>query len=170
VRASGDPLHFPCVYPPHSGILYPSRGGQISTGVTCGGLCLRKAKHARKSVPAHSRGECEGTWFPHAPTGDTPSMGVTCGKLRLQTGKKCTQVRASPFWWGVSNVWLRQTLLTPTPIGTLLVNTIFCPDLCVFAPLREALPGLYQQSQSGCEGTRFPRAPCGGHPLRGFHP
>ena len=27
-----------------------------STGVTCGGLCLRTAKHARKSVPAHSGG------------------------------------------------------------------------------------------------------------------
>jgi hypothetical protein len=34
---------------------------------------------------------------------------------------------------------------------TLMVNTISCPALCVFAPLREALPcpalpGLYQQS------------------------
>jgi hypothetical protein len=29
---------------------------------------------------------------------------------------------------------------------TLLVNTISCPALCVFAPLREALPGLYHQS------------------------
>jgi hypothetical protein len=32
------------------------------------------------------------------------------------------------------------------PVKTLLVNTIFCLYLCVFAPLREALPGLYQQS------------------------
>jgi hypothetical protein len=27
-----------------------------------------------------------------------------------------------------------------------MVNTISCPSLCVFAPLREALPGLYHQS------------------------
>jgi len=30
-----------------------------------------------------------------------------------------------------------------------MVNTISCPALCVFAPLREALPGLYQQSPIG---------------------
>ena len=35
---------------------FPQEGGSPSTGVTCGGLCLRKAKHARKSVPAHSGG------------------------------------------------------------------------------------------------------------------
>jgi protein tyrosine phosphatase (PTP) superfamily phosphohydrolase (DUF442 family) len=33
---------------------------------------------------------------------------------------------------------------TATARNNLLGNTIFCPDLCVFAPLREALPGLYQ--------------------------
>jgi hypothetical protein len=27
--------------------------------------------------------------------------GSPCGKLRLQTGRKCTQERASPFWWGI---------------------------------------------------------------------
>jgi hypothetical protein len=32
------------------------RGRTGSAGVTCGGLCLRTAKHARKSVPAHSGG------------------------------------------------------------------------------------------------------------------
>jgi hypothetical protein len=30
-----------------------------------------------------------------------------------------------------------------------MVNTISCPALCVFAPLREALPGLYHQSLDG---------------------
>jgi hypothetical protein len=42
-----------------------------STGDTCGKLRLRTAKNARKSVPAHSGGVCEGTRFPHTPTGDT---------------------------------------------------------------------------------------------------
>jgi hypothetical protein len=33
--------------------------GEISsTGVTCGMLCLRKAKNVRKSVPTHSGGVC----------------------------------------------------------------------------------------------------------------
>jgi hypothetical protein len=63
-------------------------GGMRSTDVTCGGLCLRTAKNACKSVPAHSggvygfstksknhtphaNGERAGTWFPHTPTGNT---------------------------------------------------------------------------------------------------
>jgi hypothetical protein len=33
-----------------------------------------------------------------------------------------------------------------------MVNTISCPSLCVFAPLREALPGLYHQSPEGVSG------------------
>jgi len=50
---------------------------------------------------------------------------------------------------------------------TLLVNPISCPDLCGFAPLREALPGLYQQSPlwGGLrvrEGTWFPHTPHSG--------
>jgi hypothetical protein len=43
-----------------------------------------------------------------------------------------------------------------------MVNTISCPALCVFAPLREALPGLYHQSLKGeREGTWFPHTPTG---------
>jgi hypothetical protein len=43
-------------------------------------------------------------------------------------------------------------LITQTPtfpsesLWTLMGNTISCPALCVFAPLREALPGLSHQS------------------------
>jgi hypothetical protein len=45
---------------------------------------------------------------------------------------------------------------------TLMVNPISCPALCVFAPLREALPGLYHQSPKGeREGTWFPHIPVG---------
>jgi hypothetical protein len=42
-----------------------------------------------------------------------------------------------------------------------MVNTISCPALCVFAPLREALPGLYHQSHKGGRGiaARLPEAP-----------
>ncbi len=35
---------------------------------------------------------------------------------------------------------------SPSPWMTLMVNPISCPNLCGFAPLREALPGLYHQS------------------------
>jgi hypothetical protein len=34
-----------------------------------------------------------------------------------------------------------------------MVNTISCPALCVFAPLREALPGLYHQSLKESKDT-----------------
>jgi hypothetical protein len=46
----------------------------------------------------------------------TTSTGFTSGKLRLQTRRTCTQVRANPFWWGIRNVWLRQTFLIPMRI------------------------------------------------------
>jgi hypothetical protein len=64
-------------------------GGKPSTGFTCFVCCLRTAKNAWSRVPRfcsgvcwffdfvektnkpHQNEECEGTWFPHAPTGNT---------------------------------------------------------------------------------------------------
>ncbi len=52
---------------------------------------------------------------------------------------------------------------SPSPWRTLVVTPISCPDLCGFAPLREALPGLYHQSPGwerglgrGCERGEIP--------------
>ena len=56
---------------------------------------------------------------------------------------------------------------------TLMVNPISCPGLCGFAPLREALPGLYQQSPKmgghskeriRMRKQRFPRGTSGRKP------
>jgi hypothetical protein len=55
--------------------------------------------------------------------------------------------------WAPPNPYLITNPPLPTEsTTTLLVNTICCPALCVFAPLREALPGLYQQSPTRGEG------------------
>jgi hypothetical protein len=81
-------------------------GAAPSTGFTCGGLCLRTAKNACRGVPAHSggvfgffdeveknhtphsKGERAGTWFPHAPTGDTHWTLLVNVVLVVET---CTQ-------------------------------------------------------------------------------
>ena len=47
-----------------------------STGFTCGGLCLRTAKHARKSVPTHSGGVCGFFDEVEKPTHPTPKGSV----------------------------------------------------------------------------------------------
>jgi hypothetical protein len=39
--------------------------------------------------------------------GISSSTGFTCGAASLARGKKCTQGRASPFWWGLYVLQLR---------------------------------------------------------------
>ncbi len=46
-----------------------------------------------------------------------PQWGSPRCKFRLQTGKTCTQGRASPFWWGVWFFRLRRKNHTPHSKG-----------------------------------------------------
>jgi hypothetical protein len=90
-----------------------------STGFTCVLCCLRTAKNARCCVPQLYRG----VWCFFGEVEKTPDP-TRIGNVREPGSLTHPQV---------------------TPM-TLMVNTISCPALCVFAPLREALPGLYHQS------------------------
>ena len=57
---------------------YHLRYALLAQGKTCTqeraspfwwGVCV--FRRSRKTQTPHAKGECEGTWFPHAPTGDT---------------------------------------------------------------------------------------------------